>query len=133
MVEYVDHSIIAQLGVPDMRVPISYALTYPERIKNQTAGIDFFEMGSLTFEKPDLDTFKCLGFAFESIKAGGSYPVVLNAANEVLVQQFLEKRISFLDIQNTIEKVLEKHKPIYCLDLEGILEIDRNIRGELKL
>jgi 1-deoxy-D-xylulose-5-phosphate reductoisomerase len=133
MVEYKDHSIIAQLGIPDMRVPISYALTYPERIENQIDGVDFFEMGSLTFAKPDLDTFKCLGFAFEAAKAGGSYPVVLNAANEVLVQQFLEGRISFLDIQNTIEKVLQNHKPVYRLDLEGILEIDQNVRGELKL
>ncbi len=133
MVEYKDHSIIAQLGVPDMRVPISYALTYPERIENQIAGIDFFEMGSLTFEKPDFKTFKCLNFAYEALKMGGSYPVVLNAANEVLVQQFLEGRISFLDIQNTIEKVLQNHKPIYQLDLEEIIDIDHNIRGDLKL
>ena len=133
MVEYIDHSIIAQLGVPDMRVPISYALAYPERIENQINGVDFFKMGSLTFEKPDLDTFKCLGFAYEAIKAGGSYPVVLNAANEVLVQQFLEGRISFLDIQNTIEKILENHKPVYQLALEEILEIDHNVRGNLEL
>ncbi|HVI42415.1 MAG TPA: 1-deoxy-D-xylulose-5-phosphate reductoisomerase [Anaerovoracaceae bacterium] len=133
MVEYIDHSIIAQLGVPDMRIPISYALTYPERIENQINGINFYETGSLTFEKPDLETFKCLGFAYEAVKAGGSYPVVLNAANEVLVQQFLERRISFLDIQNTIDKVLHTHKPIYQLDLEGILEIDHNVRGDLQL
>jgi 1-deoxy-D-xylulose-5-phosphate reductoisomerase len=133
MVEYIDHSIIAQLGVPDMRVPISYALTYPERIENQINGVDFFEMGSLTFEKPDLDTFKCLSFAYEAAKTGGSYPVVLNAANEVLVQQFLEGRISFLDIQNTIEKILQNHKPVYQLALEEILEIDHNVRGDLEL
>lgn len=133
MVEYIDHSIIAQLGVPDMRVPISYALTYPARIENKINGVDFFEMGSLTFEKPDLDTFKCLSFAYEAAKSGGSYPVVLNAANEVLVQQFLEGRISFLDIQNTIEKILQNHKPVYQLALEEILEIDHNVRGDLEL
>ena len=88
-------------------------------------------MGALTFEKPDLKTFKCLNFAYEAAKDGGSYPVVLNAANEVLVQQFLDGRINFLDIQDTIEKVLQNHKPVYQLDLEGILKIDQNIRGDL--
>lgn len=131
MVEYADHSILAQLGVPDMRVPIGYALTYPERIENRISGVDFYEMGALTFEKPDLKTFKCLNFAYEAAKDGGSYPVVLNAANEVLVQQFLDGRINFLDIQDTIEKVLQNHKPVYQLDLEGILKIDQNIRGDL--
>jgi 1-deoxy-D-xylulose-5-phosphate reductoisomerase len=133
MVEYVDHSIIAQLGMPDMRVPISYALTYPERIENRINGVNFFETGSLTFEKPDLGTFRCLGFAYDAVKAGGSYPVALNAANEVLVQQFLEGRIKFLDIQNTLERILQEHNPVYRLDLEEIIEIDHNIRGELKL
>lgn len=132
MVEYIDHSIIAQLGMPDMRVPISYALTYPERIENRINGVDFFEMRNLTFEKPDLKTFQCLGFAYDAVKAGGSYPVVLNAANEILVQKFLDGRIRFLDIQNTIETVLQKHEPVYELNLEAILEIDQNIRGELR-
>ena len=133
MVEYKDHSTIAQLGVPDMRVPISYALTYPERMENQISGVDFFELGSLTFEKPDIKTFRCIRFAYEALRAGGSYPIVLNAANEVLVQQFLEGRIKFLDIQNTIDRVLQEHIPVYNQDLEGILEIDNKIRGDLKL
>lgn len=132
MVEYVDHSIIAQMGLPDMRVPISYALTYPQRIPNKLTALDFIELGALHFEKPDLSTFKCLGFAYDALKAGGSYPVVLNGANEVLVQQFLEKRISFIEIQNTIEKILNDHQVVYNLDLEGILEIDKKIRGELE-
>ncbi len=131
MVEYIDHSIIAQLGIPDMRVPISYALTYPERIGNRLEGVDFVKLGTLTFEKPDLDTFRCLGLAYEAIKAGGSYPVVLNAANEVLVQKFLEGRIGFLDIQETIERVMNEHRPVYNLDLEGIIEIDHTVRGDL--
>lgn len=133
IVEYVDHSMIAQLGVPDMRVPISYALTYPDRIRNNISGLDLLQVGSLNFEKPDLNTFKCLGFAYDALKHGGSYPVVLNTANEVLVQNFLDNRISFLDIQDTIERVLQEHKAVYRLDLEEILEIDSIIRGELKL
>ncbi|MBR0596769.1 1-deoxy-D-xylulose-5-phosphate reductoisomerase [Sinanaerobacter chloroacetimidivorans] len=132
MVEYVDHSIIAQLGVPDMRVPISYAFTYPDRIENNCSSVDFFELGTLTFEKPNRKTFQCLDFAYEALKAGGSYPVVLNAANEILVQQFLENRISFIDIQNTIDKVLQEHEVIYHLDMEGILEVDKKTRGELE-
>jgi 1-deoxy-D-xylulose-5-phosphate reductoisomerase len=133
MVEYVDHSIIAQLGVPDMRVPIGYALTYPARIENRINGVDFYKIGSLTFEKPDLDTFRCLSLAYDAVKTGGSYPVVLNAANEVLVQQFLAGKIKFLDIQNTVERVLQEHKPVYNLDLEEIIEIDHNIRRDLEL
>lgn len=133
MVEYVDHSIIAQLGVPDMRIPISYAFTYPDRIDNDMESVNFFEMDSLSFEKPDFNTFKCLGFAYDVLKAGGSYPVVLNAANEVLVQLFLEGRIRFLDIQNTIKRVLDEHHPTYHLDLEEILAIDESVRGGLRL
>lgn len=132
MIEYTDHSIIAQLGVPDMRIPISYALSYPERISNQLEGVDFTKSGPFTFENPDLDTFQCLALAYEAVEKGGSYPIALNAANEVLVQQFLEKRISFLDIQNTINRVMQNHNPEYNLDLKSILEIDSNIRGGLK-
>ena len=133
MVEYEDHSIIAQLGVPDMRVPISYALTYPHRIKNEIPGVSFHELHSLSFQKPDMKTFRCIGMAYEALKAGGSYPVVLNAANEVLVQQFIEKKIGFLEIQNTIEKVMQAHTATYQLNLDTILEIDQTIRGELEL
>ena len=131
MVEYMDHSVIAQLSVPDMRVPISYALTYPQRIENRIKGLDFVELGTLTFEKPDFSTFRCLGLAFEAVGAGESYPVVLNAANEVLVQKFLEGRIGFLEIQETLEKVMNEHKPVNKLELEEILEIDQTIRGDL--
>jgi 1-deoxy-D-xylulose-5-phosphate reductoisomerase len=133
MVEYTDHSIIAQLGVPDMRVPIGYAMSYPDRMENSISGVDFYNMGALTFEKPDMNTFKCLYFAYNAVESGGSYPVALNAANEVLVRQFLEGRIGFLDIQNTIENVLQNHKPSYHPDLEEILEIDQTIRGELAI
>lgn len=133
MVEYVDHSIIAQMGVPDMRVPISYAFTYPDRIMNEIASVDFFALGSISFEQADTTVFPCLTFAYEAIKAGGSYPVVLNAANEVLVEQFLENKICFVDIPRTLEKVLQQHQPSYQLSLEEILEIDRKVRGDLEI
>lgn len=133
LVEYVDHSIIAQLGIPDMHIPISYALSYPNRIINSYTSLNFYELSTLSFEKPDINTFKCLRLAYDALKSGGSYPVVLNASNEVLVQQFLESRISFLDIQNTIERVMQNHKAVYHLELEEIIEIDKKIRGDLKL
>lgn len=132
MVEYKDHSIIAQLGLPDMRVPISYAFTYPNRIENDLNGVDFFLLKNLSFESADTKVFRCLDMAYEAIRNGGSYPVVLNASNEVLVQKFLERKISFIDIQNTIEKVLEEHKPVYNLDITDIFFIDREIREKLE-
>lgn len=132
MVEYVDRSIIAQLGVPDMRVPISYALSYPERQTNKLNSVDFFEIQKLTFEKPDLQTFQCLSFAYECLKRGGSYSVALNAANEVLVQLFLEKRIKFIDIQNTIDMVLQEHNSTDNIDLQEIIELDYKIRKRTK-
>ena len=129
-VEYHDGSIIAQLGNPDMRVPIAYAFTYPERLENNYPSLDFFAEGAnLTFEKPDMTVFKNLALAFEAARKGGSYPVTLNGANEMLVQLFLEGKIRFIDIQNTIEKILDEHDPKYNLDLEGILEADRNARN----
>ncbi len=132
MVEYKDHSIIAQLGAPDMRVPISYALTYPERIRNDVPTVDFFSLGSLAFEKADTKVFRCLDLAYEAIKKGKSYPVVLNAANEVLVQQFIEGKISFIDIQRTIERVMEEHVAVNIIGLSDILSIDQEIRGKLE-
>ena len=129
MVQYKDHSIMAQLGVPDMRFPIAYAFTYPNRWENASGEVDFFELGTLNFHKPDMETFKCLKLAFESIKAGGSYPVVLNAVNEVLVQKFLEEKISYLDIPRGIETALEKHNGVAEPTLDDILEIDREARA----
>ncbi|MDO4553079.1 MAG: 1-deoxy-D-xylulose-5-phosphate reductoisomerase [Bacillota bacterium] len=133
MVEFQDRSVIAQLGVPDMRLPIAYALSYPRRMENSfVEGLDPFAPGTLHFERPDFSTFRCLALAYEAMEAGGGAPVVLNAANEVLVAQFLEGRISFTDIQNTIEKVLEEYRPEGELSLEEILELDRKIRGDLE-
>lgn len=133
VVEFEDKSVIAQLGVPDMRIPISLALGYPDRLKSSEPGLDFFGQGaSLTFEKPDTSVFKCIGFAYDAIREGGSYPVVLNGANEVLVDLFLKEKIRFIDIQNTLQKVMDKHKPVYGLDLEGILATDSQIRESIK-
>ncbi len=131
MVEFSDKSIIAQLGLPDMRVPIAYAFTYPDRINLDGEGVDFFKLGSMHFENVDIAVFKCLSMAYEALRSGGSYPVVLNAANEVLVQHFLDGKISFIEIQDTIEKVLEKHVPKYHLELDDILDIDGEIRERL--
>ena len=128
-VEYHDGSVIAQMGVPDMRTPIALAFSYPNRLENPAEHLDFFKEGAnLTFEKPDRNTFKCIKFAYEASKAGGSYPVVLNGANEVLVDRFLKREIRFIDIQNTLEKILDQHVPTYDLTLEDILRIDKEIR-----
>lgn len=133
MVEYIDNSIIAQLGSPDMRVPISYALGYPDRMENNFEPLDVFGIGAnLTFEKPDLTVFKTIQMAYEAVNKGGSYPVALNGANEVLVELFLNQKIKFIDIQNNIERILHTHIPSYDLDLEGILEIDKETRRLVK-
>ena len=124
-VEFMDNSVIAQLGVPDMRIPISLALGYPDRLKNGERELDFFGEGSnLTFEKPNPEVFGCISLAYEAIARGGSCPAVMNAANEVLVAAFLEEKIRFVDIEKTLACILDAHKTAYNLDLEGILESD---------
>ena len=128
-VEFMDNSVIAQLGVPDMRIPISLALGYPDRLKNGERELDFFGEGSnLTFEKPNPEVFGCISLAYEAIARGGSCPAVMNAANEVLVAAFLEEKIRFVDIEKTLAHILDAHKTAYNLDLEGILEIDKETR-----
>ena len=133
MVEFCDHSIIAQLGVPDMRGPIGYAFSYPERIPNDLPGVDFLALQSLHFEAADQKVFRCLAMAYEALRHGGSYPVVLNAANEVLVQRFLEGKIAFTDIAQGISAVLDTHTPVTAPDLEEILAIDRETRGKAEI
>ena len=110
-VEYWDGSVLAQMGNPDMRVPISYAFSWPERLENDFKPLDLFAEGTLTFERPDPEVFKTLRLARHACSQGGTYPAALNGANEALVQMFLEQKIGFTDIQDTIEKVLEVHKP----------------------
>ena len=125
MVQYTDSSIIAQLGCPDMRLPIQYALTYPDRMESSFERMNFSKFSTLTFEEPDLETFPCLKLAYECLKMGGTYSSVLNSANEVLVNEFLEDKIGFYDIPYYIEKTLEVHSSISEPTLEEILETDR--------
>ncbi|WP_226578841.1 1-deoxy-D-xylulose-5-phosphate reductoisomerase [Halobacillus litoralis] len=133
MVEYVDRNVIAQLGTPDMKVPIQYALTYPERMDLPvTNHLNLEELATLNFEKMDMDRFPCLRMAFEAGKAGGSMPTVLNAANEEAVQLFLEGKISFLDIERYIEEALERHDRIHNPDLSTIISIDEETRKRVR-
>ncbi|QZY56788.1 1-deoxy-D-xylulose-5-phosphate reductoisomerase [Crassaminicella profunda] len=129
MVEYKDSSVIAQMGYPDMRVPIQFALTYPHRVANNYKKLNLFEVATLTFEKPDLNTFPCLKLAYDALELGKSYPTVLNAANEVLVELFIKEKIGFYDIPKGIELTLEKHNIEKDLDLDKIVEIDRWARN----
>ncbi|MDR0879727.1 MAG: 1-deoxy-D-xylulose-5-phosphate reductoisomerase [Clostridioides sp.] len=126
MVQFKDSSIIAQLGCPDMRLPIQYALGYPDRIENTGLGrVNFSDVATLTFEKPDTEVFPCLSLAYECLKRGGTYCAALNSANEILVGKFLEDKIGFYDIPYYIEKVLENHMSIENPTVDDILEIDR--------
>ena len=134
-VEFVDGGIIAQMGVPDMKVPIAYALNYGERVslgEGKTQYTDLFEIGRLTFEKPDFSTFRCLAMAFAASEEGKSYPVVLNSANEELVNLFLKGEIRFIDIQNNLQNVLEKHQPVELSGLEDILAMDQEVRTKVR-
>lgn len=125
MVQFIDSSVMAQLGCPDMRLPIQYALTYPNRISNDFERLDLAKIATLTFEQPDLETFPCLKLAYDTLKMGGTYSAVLNSANEVLVNEFLEDKIGFYDIPYYIEKTLEAHNSIEKPNLDQILEIDK--------
>ncbi|MBN2852882.1 MAG: 1-deoxy-D-xylulose-5-phosphate reductoisomerase [Clostridia bacterium] len=127
-VQYEDNSFIAQLGAHDMRIPIQYAFTYPDRYENNFNVMDLVSLGKLTFQNPDIDTFKCLGLAYDALQYGNTMPLVLNAANEAAVQMFLEEKISFTKIWYLIEKVMNNHHNIYTDDISEILEIDRITR-----
>lgn len=124
MVEYVDGAVIAQLGTPDMRLPIQYALTYPCRREMNGKKLDFYELSGLTFEKPDTETFRGLSMAYEAIHAGGSMPTVFNAANEKAVSLFLNRKIRFLEIYDLIEEAMEQHKVIPSPSVEEILSAE---------
>lgn len=124
MVEYVDGAVIAQLGMPDMKLPIQYALFYPDRLPMREPGIDFSGLGQITFEEPDLETFTGLKLAYEAFGAGGSMPTVFNAANEKAVSLFLEEKIRFLDIAEIIGNAMSAHQVIANPSLEQILETE---------
>lgn len=130
MVEYTDGSIIAQLGAQDMRLPIQYALNYEERKDLIADTIDFYEINKLTFEKPDMDTFKALKLAFKAGKIGGLMPTVLNGANEAAVELFLDRKIEFLDIADYIEKAMEafKEEGSKEVSLEKVIDLDKRVK-----
>ncbi|NLY87245.1 MAG: 1-deoxy-D-xylulose-5-phosphate reductoisomerase [Clostridiales bacterium] len=133
MVEFEDTSVMAQLGLPDMRIPISLALNYPNRLPYEGESLDFFTVGShLTFEKPDKKVFRCIELAYTALEKGGSYTVAMNGANEELVEMFLKGKIKFTDIPNIIECVMNSHKPSNPVTVEEILYIDRESRRKVK-
>lgn len=124
MVEYVDGGIMAQLGMPDMKLPIQYALFYPDRRPMEGKRVDFFELSSITFEKPDTDTFKGLKMAYDAIEIGGSMPTVYNAANERAVSLFLDRKIKFLEIYDLIQGAMEQHQSVRNPSVEEILDAE---------
>lgn len=128
-IEYVDGSVIAQIGLPSMHIPIQYAITYPERFEGiKSKSFSFSEIARLDFEKPDWNKFKALKIAYECGRLGGSMPVCMNAANEEAVFAFLEGKIKLFDIINTVEKMLEKHELVSAPTIEEIFEIDQTVR-----
>jgi 1-deoxy-D-xylulose-5-phosphate reductoisomerase len=130
MVSYRDGSVIAQLGVPDMKGAIAYALSWPERLPLKQPIPDFADIGSLTFQNPDMEKFPCLALAFQACQAGGTLPAVLNAANEVAVYGFLGHHIGFADISDIIRSTMEQHTVIKNPTLSDILEADAWARQE---
>ncbi len=127
MVEYEDGAVIAQLGTPDMRLPIQYALYYPERRYLPGDRLDFWKLSQITFEKPDLENFHGLALAYEAGRRGGSLPTVFNAANEYAVAKFLNREITYLEITDMIQKAMENHKVIDDPTVEQILETEREV------
>lgn len=128
LVAYIDGSVLAQLGSPDMRIPIGYALSWPNRVDTPAARLDLASMSDLTFEAPDVQQFPALRLAREALKAGGGAPTALNAANEVAVQAFLDERIGFLDIVGTVEAVLEQASGETPRSLEDVISLDNSAR-----
>lgn len=129
MVEYIDGSVLAQLGNPDMRTPIAYGLGYPDRIQSNVASLDFLTMAKLEFCAPDLIKFPCLRLAYDALNAGGTAPAVLNAANEIAVKAFLEKQIRFMAIPNILESVLNATVVEKVVSIEQLIEIDTQARA----
>ncbi|WKV09098.1 1-deoxy-D-xylulose-5-phosphate reductoisomerase [Thermoanaerobacterium sp. CMT5567-10] len=133
MVEFIDGSIIAEMATPDMRIPIQYALNFPNRkYIDGVSYLDVTKIGNLSFEKPDINTFRCLRLAYDALKEGGTMTTVLNTADEVAVQLFLKKIISFNDIPYIIEKYMNNHKNIINPELNDIIEVDNEIRAKIK-
>jgi 1-deoxy-D-xylulose-5-phosphate reductoisomerase len=132
LVEFVDGSVVAQMGQPDMCLPIQYALTYPQRVAGIGKPLRLEEIGTLTFERPDFQTFRALPLGYEVARTGGTAPVVFNAANEAAVQEFLAGTIKFVNIVELIERCLDKHTVKRQVGLEELLEVDAWARREVK-
>ena len=130
LVEYDDNSVIAQLGVPDMRIPIQYALTYPDRFESPVKELDLADYATLTFQKPDYETFRCINYCRAAIEKGGVYPAAVNAANEKANELFRKGEVRFTDIPYAVGKALEKTRSIGAYTLEEILETDIEVRRE---
>ncbi len=136
-VEYNDYSVIAQMGVPDMKIPIQYALLYPDRLECPTRSLSLTDYGKLTFEKPDIETFKCLGAAIEAIKRGGAYPCLVNSANEEAVRAFLNDEIKFIDIGEIVSSVLDEFEYSEIKSYDDVSAADKKAReyviGKIKI
>jgi 1-deoxy-D-xylulose-5-phosphate reductoisomerase len=130
MVEYRDGAVVAQLGMPDMKGPIAYALSYPERLADVSPALDLASIGMLTFEEPDLDRFPCLAYAFEALEAGGTMPAVVSAANEVAVKYFLDEKIGYNAIAGVIHATMAAHTPSPIKTIEDALTADLWARQE---
>ena len=131
LVEFKDKSVIAQLGIPDMRIPIQYALTYPKRMENENLpALNLIDKKELTFEEPDLERFPCLAIAYDVGIKGGSLAAVMNAANEVAVRFFLQDKIRFMDIPRLIMQMVDEHPIIKNPSLDDVLEVDKRVKEE---
>jgi 1-deoxy-D-xylulose-5-phosphate reductoisomerase len=133
MIELVDGSIIAQLGATDMRHAIQYALTYPDRKPGELAPLDLAKLSQLNFEEPDLIKFPCLALAYRALRAGGTLPAAMNAANEIAVAAFLDNKIRFSDIPKIIESVMNQHVAEPAASLEAVVEADQTAREQANL
>jgi 1-deoxy-D-xylulose-5-phosphate reductoisomerase len=132
-VEFTDGSVLAQMSPPDMRLPIQYAMTYPERVKTVIERLDLFKIAELTFRKPDFRRFPCLALAREAAKTGGGMPAVLNAADEVAVEAFIAGKIYFTDIPKVVEKTMKAYRPSGHLpSLAEVVEIDQWAREKAR-
>ncbi len=132
MVEYIDGCVMAQLGAPDMRAPIAYALSWPERCESGIQKLDLTKIGTLTFEEPDMERFPALRLAFDALKAGRTYPAVLNAANEIAVAAFLDQKIRFTEIAEIVDKTMQAHKAYTPVELDDYLQADQWARDTAK-
>lgn len=130
-VEFTDHSVIAQLGNPDMRLPIQYALNYPKRLAPAVEPLDLFKVGRLTFEEPDTGNFPCLALAYQALELGGYYPLIVNTADEIAVAEFLADRIGFNEIPELISFAMDEFGSSEQITLEGVMALDGQIRKEL--